>query len=87
MGRLGLLANTAIGWRGLDRWQDASLPLFVLIFWIAGALNCDEFGDCGASEAVIDQNGDPSDVAATGDNVVFEMVPYAGQTRLSLTEH
>ncbi|MCY4622396.1 MAG: hypothetical protein OXD34_11280 [bacterium] len=34
----GILATTAIGQRGLDRWQDASLPLWVLIFWIAASL-------------------------------------------------
>ncbi len=34
----GILATTAVGQRGLDRWQDASLPLWVLIFWIAGSL-------------------------------------------------
>ena len=31
----GILATTAIGQRGLERWQDASLPLGVLILWIA----------------------------------------------------
>jgi len=31
----GILAATAIGQRGLDRWEDASLPLGVLILWIA----------------------------------------------------
>ena len=34
----GILATTAIGQRGLDRWQDASLPLWVLIVWVAGGV-------------------------------------------------
>ncbi len=34
----GILAVTAISQRGLDRWQDASLPAWVLIVWIAGSV-------------------------------------------------
>ena len=34
----GILAITAIGQRGLDRWQDASLPPWALIACIAGSL-------------------------------------------------
>ena len=34
----GILAITAIGQRGLDRWQDATLPPWALIAWIAGSL-------------------------------------------------
>ncbi len=44
---------------------------------VTGVLSCDEFGDCGGSGGgvVIYQNVDPSDVAATRENVVFEMAP------------
>ncbi len=54
---------------------------------VTGVLSCDEFGDCGGSGVVIYQNVDPSDVAATRENVVFEVAPDTGQTRLSATEH
>ena len=34
----GILATTAIGQRGLDSWQDASLSPWALIPWLAGSL-------------------------------------------------
>ncbi len=34
----GILATTAIGQRGLDTWQDASLSPWALIPWLAGSL-------------------------------------------------
>jgi len=34
----GILATTAIGQRGLERWQEATLSPWVLILWIGGSL-------------------------------------------------
>ena len=42
---------------------------------IIGTLNCDEFGDCGASRIAVYQNDDPTDVAAAYTNIVFSWEP------------
>ena len=34
----GIVATTAIGQRGLERWEDATLDPWVVIIWIAGSL-------------------------------------------------
>ena len=42
---------------------------------MTGELNCDEFGDCGASRVVIHEHLDSTDTQATRRNVVYEAGP------------
>jgi len=42
---------------------------------IIGTINCDDFGDCGSQKITVIHHTDSSDVAAGGENVVFEYAP------------
>ena len=46
---------------------------------IIGEITCDEFGDCGPGAMTIIENLDPTDAAASLDNVVYEYQPVRGQ--------
>ncbi len=42
---------------------------------LIGTLSCDQFGDCGSQKITVIQNTDPTDIAASKANVVFEFAP------------